>query len=102
MKTIDINTEEKHMNAYRKKASIAGRLFLAGTVTALPLSFTESIVNAPNYLTGIAAHSTQVLIGALFLFLAAVFSGCIAISLYPVLKKYNEALALGAVGFRLI
>jgi hypothetical protein len=102
MKAIDINTEEKPMNSYRKTARIAGLLFLAGTVTALPMSFTEPILNAPNYLTGIAANSTQVLIGALFLFLAAVFSGCIAISLYPVLKKYNEALALGAVGFRLI
>ena len=102
MKTIDINKEEKEMNSYRNTARIAGLLFLAGTVTALPMSFTESILNAPNYLTGIAANSTQVLIGALLDFLAAVFSGCIAISLYPVLKKYNEALALGAVGFRLL
>lgn len=102
MKAIDINTAEKPMNSYRKTARIAGLLFLAGTVTALPMSFTEALLNAPNYLTGIAANSTQVLIGALFLFLAAVFSGCIAISLYPVLKKQNEALALGAVGFRLL
>jgi len=102
MKAIDINTEEKPMTSYRNTARIAGLLFLAGTVTALPMSFTESILNAPNYLTGIAANSTQVLIGALLDFLAAVFSGCIAIALYPVLKKQNEALALGAVGFRLI
>lgn len=102
MKAIDINTEEKHLNSYRNMARIAGLLFLAGTVTALPMSFTESILNAPNYLTGIAANSTQVIIGALLNFLAAVFSGSIAISLYPVLKKYNEGLALGAVGFRLL
>ena len=102
MKAIDSNTEEKPMNSYRKTARIAGLLFLAGTVTALPMSFTESILNAPNYLTGIAANSTLVLIGALLNFLAAAVSGCIAISLYPVLKKYNEALALGAVGFRLL
>ena len=102
MKAIDINKEEKEMNSYRKAARIAGLLFLAGTVTALPMSFTEAILNAPNYLTGIAANSTQVIIGALLDFLAAVFSGCIAISLYPVLKKQNEALALGAVGFRLL
>ncbi len=102
MKAIDINKEEKGMNSYRNTARIAGLLFLAGTVTALPMSFTESSLNAPDYLKSISANSTQVLIGALFLFLAAAFSGSIAIALYPVLKKHNEALALGAVGFRLI
>jgi hypothetical protein len=102
MKTIDINKEEKEMNSYRNTARIAGLLFFAGTVTALPTDFTESIVDAPNYLTSIAANSTQVIIGALLAFIAAAVSGCIAISLYPVLKKQNEALALGAVGFRLL
>jgi len=102
MKSININKEDKYMNSHRNTARIAGLLFLAGMVTALPTDFTESIVDAPNYLTSISAHSTQVLIGALLAFLAAVVSGSIAISLYPVLKKYNEALALGAVGFGLI
>ena len=102
MKAIDINNEEKEMHSHRNMAKIAGILFFAGTVTGLSTSFTESIMNAPDYLTSISAHSTQVIIGALFAFIAAVISGSIAISLYPVLKKYNEALALGAVGFRLI
>jgi Domain of unknown function (DUF4386) len=102
MKSIDINKEEKEMNSYRNMARIAGILFFIGTVTGLFNSFTEPIVNAPDYLTSIAANSTQVLIGALFLFIAAMVSGSIAISLYPVLKKQNEALALGAVGFRLM
>ena len=44
MKIIDINKEEKEMHSYRKTARIAGLLFLAGTVTALPMSFTESIL----------------------------------------------------------
>jgi hypothetical protein len=102
MKAIDIYKEEKEMNSHRKIARIAGILFFAGTVTGLSTSFAESIMDAPDYLTSISAHSTQVIIGALFAFIAAAVSGSIAISLYPVLKKYNEALALGAVGFRLI
>jgi hypothetical protein len=63
MKAIDINKEEKQMNSYRNIARIAGILFFAGTVVSLPIDFTESIVDAPNYLTSISAHSTQVLIG---------------------------------------
>ena len=102
MKAIDLNKEEKGMNSYRNIARIAGILFLAGTVVSLPIDFTESIVNAPNYLTSISAYSTQVIIGALLVFLSAVISASTAISLYPVLRKYNEGLALGAVGFRLM
>jgi hypothetical protein len=42
------------------------------------------------------------MVGALLSFIAAAASSSIAISLYPILKKYNNGLALGAVGFRLI
>jgi len=91
------------MNSYRKIASIAGVLFILGTVTALVGDgLTESTLSAPDYLTRMSAHGTQIMIGALFTLISAVVSGSIAISLYPVLKKYNEGLALGAVGFRLI
>lgn len=40
--------------------------------------------------------------GALFMIIAAFTSAGIAISLYPLLRRYNETLALGAVCFRLI
>ena len=102
MKAIDINKEEKEMTSYRNIARIAGLLLFAGIVFSLPTDLTESIVTAPDYLTSIAAHSTQVTGGALLAFLSAVIAGSTAIALYPVLKKQNEGLALGAVGFGLI
>jgi len=43
-----------------------------------------------------------VLVGALFQLIAAFTSAAIAVSLYPVLRQHAAAMALGAVGFRLI
>lgn len=40
--------------------------------------------------------------GALFQLIAAFTSAAIAVSLYPVLRQHAAAMALGAVGFRLI
>jgi len=103
MKAININKEEKAMNSYRKIASIAGALLLIGAVTALVSNgLTDPVLQAPDYLTSIAAHNTQIMIGALVGLISAVASACIAIALYPVLRKDHEGLALGAVGFGLI
>jgi len=90
------------MNRNRKIAIIAGVLFIIATVASLlSLPFIAPI-KASNYLIDVSANGNQVIIGALFLFIAAAASASIAISLYPILKKYNEGLALGAVGFRII
>ena len=91
------------MNTYRKTAIIAGILFIVATAASLvSTSFTQSILDSPDYLIKIAATENQVILGVLFQFIAAATSAAIAISLYPLLRKYNEGLALGAVGFRLI
>ncbi len=91
------------MNSYRKTAIIAGILFITATVAGvLGSSLTGSIVGAPDYLVQIAANKNLIVVGAIFAFIAAAGSAGIAIALYPVLRKYNEGLALGSVGFRLI
>ena len=90
------------MNRNRKTAIIAGVLFIIATVASiLSLPFLASI-NAPNYLVNVSANGNQVILGALLTFIGAATSASIAISLYPILRRYNEGLALGAVGFRLI
>jgi hypothetical protein len=90
------------MNSYRKIAIIAGVLFIIATVAnILSLPFLEPM-KATNYLVSVSTNGDQVTTGALLLFIGAAAAVGIAISLYPVLRKYNEGLALGAVGFRLI
>jgi hypothetical protein len=91
------------MNTNRRTAIIAGVLFIIATAASLLGSgLTGSIVGASDYLVQIAANKNLVVLGALLTFVAAVGSAGIAISLYPVLRKHNEGLALGAVGFRLV
>ena len=90
------------MNLYRKNAIIAGILFLAAIVVPLlSMPFTRYI-NAPDYLVNVAANTNQVVTGAIVELIYAFTCTSIAIWLYPVLRKQNESLAIGAVGFRLI
>ncbi len=93
MITCDVN---------RKTAIIAGTLLIIATFASILSNLFLKSVHSSDYLVEISANGNQVMAGALLLLIAAVTSASIAISLYPVLKKYSEGLALGAVGFRLI
>ena len=91
------------MKPERKTAIVAGALLIIATVASVTgSSFTGPILGASDYLAKISANGTPIMVGVLLTFIAAAASAGIAISLYPVLCKYNEGLALGAVGFRLI
>jgi hypothetical protein len=89
-------------NTHRSLARITGVLFIIATAASLlSIAFLGS-VGSPNYLTKIAENEGQVALGVLVRFIAAFASAAIAISLYPVLRRYRQGLALGAVGFRVI
>ena len=88
------------MNADRKIAILAGALYILGIIAGA-LSVVP-VIDVPDYLVQISAHAIQVSSGALFQFLMTAAYVGMAITLYPILKKYNESLALGYVGFRLI
>ena len=90
------------MKTYRKNAIIAGVLFIAAIVVPLLSKLFTRHIDAPDYLINVAANANQVITGAIFELIFAFACASIAIWLYPVLKKQNESLALGAVGFRLI
>jgi hypothetical protein len=94
--------KEKEMNTYRKTAIITGIVFIIATAASLLSNGFTGSLNAPDYLVQLSANQNQVRIGVLLLLVAAFGSATIAIVLYPVLRKSNEGLALGSVGFRLI
>lgn len=90
------------MNANRKTAIVVGVLFLLGFAGAFGPVFVKPILDDPSYLIKIFENKDQVMVGALFQLVMAFACAGIAIGLYPILKKHNETLALGAVGFRII
>ena len=92
------------MNSDRKTARIVGVLFITATVAAVlgTVVFIGPILNAPDYLTNIAANENRLLIGVLFELITAVAVAGAGIALFPIFREHNEALALGYAGGRLI
>ena len=90
------------MNTYRQNASIVGVLLIIGFVGILSLTLTGPILDDPDYLVEISVNKNRIMSGVLVQLIMAFATASIAIWLYPVLKKYHEALALGAASFRII
>ena len=88
------------MNKNRKLAVYIGLLYIIVLVTGI-LSIVY-VIEKPDYLTKVSENANQVFLGAFFqLIMVPAYMG-IALLLYPILKKYNETLSLGFVGFKFI
>ena len=89
------------MNKYRKTAIFVGVLFIIGTASGiLSAVFTGSILGVPDYLVQVAANEAQMITGAFFILLMGLSLAMVPVMMFPIFKKQNEALALGAVVFR--
>ena len=89
------------MNTYRKTAIIVGVLYIIGTVAGILCKvLTGSIQNDLNLLTKVTANENQIIIGALFLLIMGLALAMVPVMMFPILKKHNEALALGYVVYR--
>jgi uncharacterized membrane protein len=89
------------MDSNRKTAIIVGVLFIIATVAPITsVVFTGPIYDA-NYLTAVSANENQVLTGVLLLLTMTAAIVLIPIMMFPILRKYNEGLALGYVGARI-
>ncbi len=86
----------------RKTARIVGVLFIIATVAGI-LSFVGmGPQDTPDYLVNVSANGDQVITGALLVLIMGVAIAPIPVMLFPILKKYNESLALGYVVFRVL
>jgi hypothetical protein len=91
------------MTPDRRVAATAGALFIIATAASLASSAIEHpVLTGMASLARIPANAGRLSAGGLMELVAAGASAGIAISLYPVLRKRSEGLALGAVVFRAI
>jgi len=91
------------MNSYRKTAIIVGVLFIIALVLdIIGRGIYEPILNAPDFLVNAYPNKIQLIIGIILEFICAPAIILIPIMLFPIFKKYNESIALGYIGFRLL
>lgn len=91
------------MNAYKKTSRLAGTLFLLAMATSLVGGgLIEPVLNAPDYLIQISANKNLLIAGISLELINGIAVAGIAIVLFPLLRQYNENIAVGYVSFRII
>ena len=97
---MNTTTERSH-NSDRTTATIVGILYIIGTVTgALSLPLLGGMLDTPDDLNTVAANPSRVVLGALLILIMGLALALIPALLFPILKRWNEALAIGYVIFR--
>ena len=89
------------MNNYKKLAISAGILFIIYDFVDILSFLFLGPVNSTNYLVSVSENASLVGTGAFLLLIGGACASVIASTLYPVLKRSDPVLALGAVGFRI-
>jgi hypothetical protein len=89
------------MDSSRKTALAGGILYLL-TFVSIPIGFLYSaVLNDPNYIVG-SGTDTAVIIGGILEIIMALAGIGTAVALYPVVKRQNDAIALGLIGTRVL
>ena len=90
------------MNTKRNNEKWAGVFYIIATVAPiLTVSFIGFLGGigagepTPDFLVNVSANESQIIIGMLIELIWALAVVGIIVTLFPILKKYNEALALG-------
>jgi len=92
------------MKSERKMGIIVGLLFLTSTIAYFVGNevIFNSIINSPDYLLNVYPNKITLILGMLLQAYCAVAVVGIAVLLFPILRKYNEAVAISYVSFRII
>jgi hypothetical protein len=94
--------EGTHVTSTRRISIATGVLFILATAASLSATALAPALTGSDYLSRVADHPHQLAVAALLYLIAAGGSVGIAIALYPVLKNFDAALAMGSVVFRTV
>ena len=97
---LQAGSQAFQMSPHRKTALVAGVLYLL-TFVSIPTLFLYDQVKSANYIIG-AGPDTSAVIGGILEIIVALAGIGTAVVLFPVLKKQNEAAALGLVASRIL
>jgi hypothetical protein len=102
VKSASTNRQAATTMAWSRKISLAAGILYLLTFVSMPIGFLYyAVLNNPNYIVG-SGSDTPIIIGGILEIIVALAGIGTAVVLYPVLKKQNEALALGLVGSRVL
>jgi hypothetical protein len=94
-------TKESSHGTYRKTAVIVGVLYIIGTVAGVLSSFATGVLpDAPDFLNVVASNASQVALRGLLVLVMGLPLAMVPAMMFPILKRQNEALAIGYVIFR--
>jgi hypothetical protein len=89
------------MNPTRRSAVFAGVFFIVAAVAAIAgLALYDPVLSDPRFVVDGSADDTRVLLGALFELILAISVIGTAVTLYPIVKRESEGIALGYVAGR--
>ena len=90
-------------DALRKTAFVAGAFYLITFIASIPAAFflLAPVLDNPDYVVGSGADTSVLLGGFLYVITALACIGT-AVALFPVVKRQNEAVALGFVTYRVL
>lgn len=91
------------MNTYKMSARIVGILFLTAMVASLlGGGIVDSIISDPDYLSSVSENQNLLVTGVLLELINGIAVLGIGVLMFPILKLFNEIIALGYLGFRIV
>ncbi len=91
------------MNSTRRIAVVAGVFFIVAAVAAIiGLALYSPVLNDPSYIVTGSGNDTRVTLGAFFEVILAIAVIGTAVTLFPIVKRQNEGVALGYVCGRVV